>query len=101
MKPSVSLAHAKRRLKSCHPEVLSLRCLELGMAERSVNKSQIVFGSPHTFGWLRCAHLDANGLEGWERPDGSRVRLRRGAKLARIKGARGQPIVVRPHIRSG
>jgi hypothetical protein len=71
------------------------------MAENFANKSQIVFGAPHTFGWLRCSGLDAKGLEAWERPDGLEVRLPRGARLARIKGARGQPIVVGPRTKAG
>jgi hypothetical protein len=71
------------------------------MAERFVSKSRIVFGPPHTFGWLRRSELDAHGWENWERPDGSQVRLPRGARLARIRGARGQPIVVRPRTRTG
>jgi len=71
------------------------------MAENFAKKSQIVFGPPHTFGWLRRSELDARGLENWERPDGSQMRLPRGARLARIKGARGQPIAVRPWTRAG
>jgi hypothetical protein len=70
------------------------------MAERFVGKSRIVFGPPHTFGWLRWSALDAKGLEAWERPDGSRVRLPQGTRLARIRGARGQPIVVKPRTKA-
>jgi hypothetical protein len=69
------------------------------MTERFVSTSKVMFGPPHTFGWVRCSALDANGLEAWERPDGSKVRLPRGARLARIRGARGQPILVRRGIR--
>jgi hypothetical protein len=49
------------------------------MADRSVGKSQIVFGPPHTFGWLRRSELDGHGLENWERPDDLQVRLPRNA----------------------
>jgi Transglycosylase SLT domain len=45
------------------------------MIERFVSTSKVVFGAPHTFGWVRCSGLDANGLEAWERPDGIKVRL--------------------------
>ena len=41
------------------------------MFERFFSTSKVVFGAPHTFGWVRCSALDANGLEAWERPDGS------------------------------
>jgi hypothetical protein len=33
------------------------------------------------FGWVRCPSFDARGLDGWERPDGVRVRLPPGAQL--------------------
>jgi hypothetical protein len=56
--------------------------------------SKFVFGAPHTFGWARCPSVDAKGLQGWERPDGVRVRLPPGAQLARIRGASGPPIFV-------
>jgi hypothetical protein len=65
------------------------------MSERFVSTSKVVFGAPHTFGWVRCSVLDANGLEAWERPDGRKVRLPRGARLVRIRGSRGQPILLR------
>jgi len=65
------------------------------MAERFVSTSKIVVGPPHTFGWVRCSALDANDLEAWERPDGRKARLPRGAQLARIRGSRGQPILLR------
>jgi len=65
------------------------------MSERFVSTSKVVFGSPHTFGWMRCSDLDAKSREAWERPDGSVVRLPRGARLARIRGSRGQPILLR------
>jgi hypothetical protein len=65
------------------------------MSERFVSTSKVVFGAPHTFGWARCSALDANDLEAWERPDGTKVRLPRGARLARIRGSRGQPILLR------
>jgi hypothetical protein len=64
------------------------------MVERFVSTSKVVFGSPHTFGWVRCSALDANSLEAWERPDGSKAQLPRGARLVRIRGSRGQPILV-------
>jgi hypothetical protein len=65
------------------------------MVERVVSTSKVMFGSPHTFGWVRCSELDANGLEAWERPDGRKVRLPRGARLVRMRGSRGQPILLR------
>ena len=65
------------------------------MSERFVSTSKVAFGAPHTFGWVRCSALDANDLEAWERPDGRKVRLPRGARLARIRGSRGQPILLR------
>jgi hypothetical protein len=65
------------------------------MVERFVSTSNVVFGAPHTFGWMRCSDLDAKNMEAWERPDGSVVRLPRGARLARIRGSRGQPILLR------
>ena len=65
------------------------------MSERFVSTSKVVFGAPHTFGWVRCSVLDADGSEAWERPDGTKVRLPRGARLARIRGSRGQPILLR------
>jgi hypothetical protein len=65
------------------------------MIERFVSTSRVVFGSPHTFGWVRCSDLDANGLEAWERPDGSKVRLPRGARLVRMRSSHGQPILLR------
>ena len=71
------------------------------MAQGSISDSRIVFGPPSTFGWLRSSALDANGLEAWERPDGSKVRLPRGARLARVRGARGRPIVVKPRTQAG
>jgi hypothetical protein len=40
--------------------------------------------------------MDANGLEAWEQPDGTKARLPRGAQLARLPGSRSQPIVVLP-----
>ena len=48
------------------------------MFERFVSTSKVVFGPPHTFGWMRCSALDTKGLEAWERPDGAKVRLPRG-----------------------
>jgi hypothetical protein len=65
------------------------------MFERFFSTSKVAFGAPHTFGWVRCSALDANDLEAWERPDGRKVRLPRGARLARIRGSRGQPILLR------
>jgi hypothetical protein len=53
------------------------------MVGRFTSKSEVVFGPPHTFGWVRCREVDANGLEGWERPDGTMARLPRGAQLVR------------------
>ena len=47
------------------------------MFERFFSTSKVVFGAPHTFGWVRCSALDANDLEAWERPDGRKVRLPR------------------------
>ena len=69
------------------------------MIERFVSTSKVVFGPPHTFGWVRCSELDANRLEAWERPDGRKVRLPRGARLVRIRGSRGQPILLRQEPR--
>jgi hypothetical protein len=43
------------------------------MFERFVSTSKVMFGSPHTFGWVRCSELDTKGLEAWERPDGTKV----------------------------
>jgi len=57
--------------------------------------AKIVFGAPHSFGWVRCRGIDAKGKEGWERPDGARVRLPPGAQLARMRGASGPPIFIR------
>ena len=34
------------------------------MVGRFTSKSEVVFGPPHTFGWVRCPALDANGLKG-------------------------------------
>jgi hypothetical protein len=65
------------------------------MSERFVSTSKVMFGAPRTFGWVRCSELDANGLEAWERPDGRKVRLPRGARLVRMRGSRGQPILLR------
>ena len=65
------------------------------MIERFASTSRVVFGSPHTFGWVRCSALDANSLEAWERPDGITVRVPRGARLVRIRGSRSQPILLR------
>ena len=65
------------------------------MFGRFFSTSKVKIGAPHTFGWLRCSALDANDLEAWERPDGRKVRLPRGARLARIRGSRGQPILLR------
>ena len=53
-----------------------------------------------TLGRVRCSGLDANGLETWERPDGSKVRLPPGARLTRVRGARGKSIRVRQGIRA-
>ena len=64
------------------------------MVGRFASRSEVALGPPHTFGWLRYPDLDANGLEGSERPDGTMTLLQRGAKLVRIRGARGQPMVV-------
>ena len=64
------------------------------MFERFFSTSKVAFGAPHTFGWVRCSALDANDLEAWERPDGRKVRLPRGARLARIRGSHGQPILL-------
>ena len=50
---------------------------------------------------LRCPELDAYGLEGWERPDGTTALLRRGAQLVRLRNTRGQPIVVQRRTRAG
>jgi hypothetical protein len=33
------------------------------MFERFFSTSKLVFGAPHTFGWVRCSALDANDLE--------------------------------------
>ena len=71
------------------------------MVGRFSSKSEVVFGLPHTFGWVRCPDLDANGLQGWERPDGTTARLRRGAQLVRLRGAQGRPIVVQWGTRAG
>jgi hypothetical protein len=57
--------------------------------------SRIVFDAPHSFGWVRCPSVDAKGLQGWERPDGVRLRLPPGAQLTRIRGAIGPPIFIR------
>jgi hypothetical protein len=57
--------------------------------------SRIVFGLPHSFGWVRSPSVDAEGLQGWKRPDGVRVRLPPGAQLARIRGASGPPIFIK------
>ena len=57
--------------------------------------SKIVFGPPHSFGWVRCPSFDARGSQGWERPDGVLVRLPPGAQLVRIRGASGPPIFMR------
>ena len=65
------------------------------MFERFFSTSKVAFGAPHTFGWVRCSALDANDLEAWERPDSRKVRLPRGARLARIRGSRGQLILLR------
>jgi hypothetical protein len=65
------------------------------MVERFVSTSKVVFGAPHTFGWMRCSDLDAKSMEAWERPDGSVVQLPRGARLVRLRGSRGQPILLR------
>jgi hypothetical protein len=59
-------------------------------------KSKIVFGAPHSFGWVRCSSFDARGSKGWERPDGATVRLPPGAQLARIyAGPVWPPIFIR------
>jgi hypothetical protein len=71
------------------------------MVGRFASRSEAAFGPPHTFGWLRYPDLDANGLEGWERPDGTMTLLQRGAKLVRLRGARGQPIVLQLGTRTG
>jgi hypothetical protein len=71
------------------------------MVGRFTTRSEVAFGPPHTFGWLRSPEFDANGLEGWERPDGTRALLRRGAQLARLRGVRGEPIIVRPGRQTG
>jgi hypothetical protein len=65
------------------------------MFGRFFSTSKVIFGAPHTFGWVRCSGLDANNLEAWERPDGRKVRLPRGARLVRLRGSRGQPILLR------
>ena len=65
------------------------------MLGRFIDKSKIVFGPPHTFGWVRRPEMDTNGLEGWERPDGTPARLPRGAQLGRIRGALGHPMFLR------
>ena len=46
------------------------------MFERFFSTSKVVFGPPHTFGWVRCSELDTKGLEAWEWPDGAKVRLK-------------------------
>jgi hypothetical protein len=66
----------------------------IGMVERFVSTSKVAFGPPHTFGWVRCSGPDAKGMETWERPDGTMLRLPRGARLARLRGSRGLPILV-------
>jgi hypothetical protein len=71
------------------------------MVERFIGMSKVAFGPPHTFGWVRCPELDARGLEAWERPDGTTAGLPRGARLARIAGATGQPILVPRGTRAG
>ncbi len=65
------------------------------MIERYVSTSKVAFGRPPTFGWLRWPALDKDGMEAWERPDGAKVRIPRGTQLARIRGAKGPPILVR------
>jgi hypothetical protein len=57
-------------VKSYCPEVVSSRHVEFRSPLRSVSKSQIVFGPPGTFGWLRCAHLDADGMDAAGRKTG-------------------------------
>src|SRR5262245_46189707 len=64
------------------------------MSQRSDNTSKIVIGPPHTFGWVRCSALDTKGLEAWERPDGTGTLLPPSARLGRIRGSRGQPILL-------
>ena len=51
--------------------------------------------SSHTFGWVRCPSFDARGSEGWEQPDGVKVRLPAGAQLARLRGASGAADIYR------
>jgi hypothetical protein len=76
------------------PTISSAAYRGIGTVERFVSTSKVVFGPPHTFGWMRCSDLDAKGLEAWERPDGVKVQFPRGARLARIRGSRGLPIFV-------
>ena len=64
------------------------------MVGRFTSRSKLAFGLPHTFGWVRSPELDANGLEDWERPDGTMALLRRGAQLTRLRGVRGKSIIV-------
>jgi hypothetical protein len=63
------------------------------MVGRFSSVAKFVFGPPHTFGWVRCSEMDKNGLEAWERPDGTKAHLPRGARLARLPGSRSQPIM--------
>ena len=69
-------------------------CPELLMIGRFTNVSKFVFGPPHTFGWVRCSEIGKNGLEAWERPDGTTAWLSRGAQLGRLPGSRSRPVVV-------
>jgi hypothetical protein len=71
------------------------------MFGRFTDRSKLAFGPPHTFGWVRYPEMDARGLEGWERPDGTTERLLRGAQLVRIQGGRSRPILVQRGTRAG
>jgi hypothetical protein len=64
------------------------------MFGRFTDRSKLVFGPPHTFGWVRCSEIDKNSLEAWERPDGTTAWLPRGAQLRRLPGSRSQPVIV-------
>jgi hypothetical protein len=71
------------------------------MRDRHISTTKVVFGAPHTFGWSRWPALDKRDLEGWERPDGLKVRIPRGSQLARIRGSTGSPIFVRHRSADG
>jgi len=74
---------------------------EQHMVGRLTSVSKLVFGPPHTFGWVRCSEIDKkNGLEAWERPDGTIAWLLRGAQLGRLPGSRSQPVIVHQRKRA-